>query len=340
MDFGCCSNHADGDELSRDLSEADSADRNNSLVSFSDSNESLDDKSHTLDCDYRDATPLFRAIEQEDWKGILLFLTTGKWSKSPLASSYGHMQSPSPELQARTWVTSTDNHGDVKWSQLPIHAAISYLAPLPVIQKLFELHPEGIRSADDTGNLPLHLAFGFGVADSIVSFLIKEFPQALSLRGLQNRLPIECADLGPNKTRGEIIQACQDHTRSLMMKEWDHHWKRSLADAKRKAGLKGSYSTSKKTLEDVFDEFMQVKKELEKTKEMVKNRPTMIITKTEPVPTPVAPKSVGKSPSDVSRIFTFGSNLGRRISGRRSKRKNLLHKAKTSPSPSPDVAIL
>jgi hypothetical protein len=331
MDFGCCNTVEEG------IEQIDSADRNNSLVTFSHSSsqddDSLGDKSETLDCDYRDVTPLFKAIEDEDWKGVLVFLTTGTWSNSPLTSSVTDMQSPSPDRQVRTWVTSTDKHGDVQWSQLPIHAAISYMAPLPVIQKLVELHPSGLRSADDTGNLPLHLAFGFGCPDNVVAYLIKEFPQALSLRGLQNRLPVECSDLGPNKMRGEIIQACQEHVKNFMMKDWDHHWKRSLADAKKRAGLKEPYATSNKTLEEVFEEFMEVKKQLEKTKKNAKNRPTMIITKTEPaaeamsIPSP--PKTVGHTPSDKSTVFSFVKKAGSKI----GRKRNIFSTKKSSVAP-------
>lgn len=303
MVFECCNTEDDS------IARACSADLNKSLVTFSGSHEedeSVDDRSRTFDCDYKDVTPLFKAIEDEDWKNVLVFLTTEKWGGT--LSSFAHMQSPSPEIQARTWVSSTDNKGNLQWSQLPIHAAISYMAPLPVVQKLVELHPSGLRSTDDTGNLPLHLAFGFGSPDAVVAYLIQQFPKALSLRGLQNRLPVECSDLGSNKLRGEIIKACQDHTRNLMMKEWEHHWKRTLLDANKKSGLKERYSGSNKTLEDVFEEFMEVKKELQNTKRNVRNRPTMIITKTEPVSPvyiPAAPKTVGHTPTDRTSVFSF-----------------------------------
>jgi hypothetical protein len=319
MEFGCCSTVDDGVE------NVHTADRDNSLVTCSHSgshdDDSIGQKSETLDCDYKHATPLFKAIEDEDWKGVLVFLSTGKWSNSSLTSTITGMQNPPAERQVRTWVTSTDKHGEVQWSQLPIHAAISYMAPLPIIQKIVEIHPSGLRSADDTGNLPLHLAFGFGSPDCVVAYLIKEFPQALSLRGLQNRLPVECSDLGSNKVRGEIVQACQDHVRNFMMKDWDHHWKRSLSDAKKRAGLTGTYAISNKTLEEVFDEFMEVKKELEKAKQNAKNRPTMIITKTELAETtslPSSPKTVGHTPSDKSGVFSFV----RKASSKVGKTKN------------------
>ena len=315
MDFGCCAN-----EEGRGIDGMGSSDLPNSIMTMSEESEdSFDDQANTLQSDYNiDCTPLFKAIEQEDWKGVLVFLTTGRWGSSALTSSFNHLHDRPAEHQVRTWVTCNEKNGATQWRQLPIHAAISYQAPLPVIQKLVGLHHDGLRSGDDTGNLPLHLAFGFGSPDNVVAFLIKEYPQALSVRGLQARFPIDCCDLGSNKHRAEIIRACQEHTRTCMMRDWDRHWKRSLLDAKKKAGLKEQYSVNNKTLEEVFSELMQVKIELEKTKQLAKNRPTMIITKTEPVP--LAPKSLSRTPSEMSKRFTFARTGSKLKLGRTMKR--------------------
>jgi hypothetical protein len=291
MNFTCCANI-------ESISENDSGDEMKSLVSFPDESlDSFNEQNNTLICDYRHVTPLFRAIEQENWKSVLMFLTTGRWSSSPLTSDYIHLHDPSPDRQARTWVQCTGGRGETQWRQLPLHAAISYLAPLPVVQKLVELYHYGVQSRDDTGNLPLHLAFGFGSPDNVVAYLIKEYPRALSIKGLQNRRPIDCCDLGGNKVRGEIIKACQEHTRATMVKEWDRRWKHSLEEAKKRAGLtEQPYALPAKTLDEVFDELVQVNIELKHTKELAKNRPRMIITKTEPVPQPATPKSL-RTPS-------------------------------------------
>jgi hypothetical protein len=302
MDFGCCAD--DGNVVSNDSGEL------RELETSTESQESFDDQANTLHRDYSEVTPLFRAIELEDWKGILLFLTSGRWSNSPLTSSYNHMLEPTKERQAQTWITCRGKKNELQWRQLPLHAAIAYMAPLPVVQKLVELYHDGIRSADDAGNLPLHLAFGFGAPDNVLAYLIKEYPQALSIKGLQNRRPLDCCDLGPNKARGEIISACQAHTRSLLMKDWDQHWKRSLVDARKRAGVNEPGLDNFNTIEDVFNEFMQLKLELKKTKELAKNRPTMIITKTEPVPPPEHPAhSISRAPSTVQRMLSVGKKM-------------------------------
>ena len=341
MDFACCAND------DHDLDAAESGDLHNSLMTESDEEEELvesvesaasfDDQANTLHVDYKmECTPLFKAIEQEDWKGLLFFLTTGRWNSSPLmiGLSNAHMNDRPVDHQARTWVTCREKDGSTQWRQLPIHAAISYQAPLPVVQKLVELHHDGLRSADDTGNLPLHLAFGFGSHDNVVAYLIKENPGALSIRGVQARFPIDCCDLGSNKHRAEIIRACQEHTRTCMMNDWDRHWKKILSDARRKAGVKkDDPSLSKhRTLENVFTELMQVKMELEKTKRLVHNRPTMVITKTVPLPPhQAASKSVGRSPSELSKKFTF-NRTGSKFGGKVKKMLSRTSSASVAPS--------
>lgn len=304
MDFVvCCVNEDDKGANSYTV------DITHSLMTFSDSLDSIEDQANILECDYKEVTPLFKAIEQEDWKSVLIFLTTGRWSNSSLSSSYMHMTALPADSQVRTWVKCNGGKkGENSWRQLPIHAAISYQAPLPVIQKLVENYHEGLRCKDDTGNLPLHLAFGFGCPDPVVAFLIKEFPQALSIRGLQKRKPVDCCELGPNKVRGDILRAIEQHTRVGIMKDWELHWKKSLADAQQKAGIKDPGVPADKTIEEVFSEFMQVKLELEKIRELAKSRPTMIITKTEPIPE--SPKSMVRSPSEITRMFSFGRRQG------------------------------
>jgi hypothetical protein len=121
------------------------------------------DDSDIFNTTYKRATPLFRAIENENWTGVLLFLTTGKWTQSILANPQEYMKSPSPALQVKTWVTSYDAKNIPEWSQLPLHAAISYAAPFAVIRKLVETYPKSIQCTDNEGKLD--------IATSIVAFL-------------------------------------------------------------------------------------------------------------------------------------------------------------------------
>src|SRR5689334_13789555 len=101
-----CYNPEDYDDMSR-----------RSLSTASSTDTDVSGESDALNVEYRKVTPLFRNIEKENWEGVLMFLTTGKWSTSMLSSSNDHLKSPSAEIQAKTWVTSYDREGVAEWSQ-------------------------------------------------------------------------------------------------------------------------------------------------------------------------------------------------------------------------------
>lgn len=157
------------------------------------------------ECDYDTSlTPLYEAIEERAWIAVNQFLHSGYWPESLFTDPM------SPELQARTWVTRYETRPDgskkVRWSQLPIHAAVIFGAPSVVIQQLVEAFPQSVRCTDDHRMLPLHLAFRHGSDDSVLALFLEEFPEAVNVRGYKGRLPVECAHKGPNPERGAIIQ--------------------------------------------------------------------------------------------------------------------------------------
>lgn len=157
------------------------------------------------ECDYdQDLTPLYEAIEERAWIAVNQFLHSGYWPESLFPDKM------SPEEQARTWVTRYETRPDgskkVRWSQLPIHAAVIFGAPSVIIQQLVECFPQSVRCTDDHRMLPLHLAFRHGSDDSVLALFLEEFPEAVNVRGYKGRLPVECAKKGPNPERGAIIQ--------------------------------------------------------------------------------------------------------------------------------------
>lgn len=192
-----------------------------------------------LNMSYDNATPLFRNIEKENWTGVLTFLNTGKWNTSMFTSSFDHMKSPSQQIQARTWVTFYDKKtGEPEWSQLPLHAAISYNAPHVVIQKLVEIFPKAVQCTDRESMLPIHLAFGFGCSDAIIALLLETFPASLDERGVGNRYPYECCDLGPNKIRGKVFTIIAKQTTLRAQDEYDTEWKTFTKAAMNRLNLK------------------------------------------------------------------------------------------------------
>jgi len=105
----------------------------------------IDNCGTVLECDYdRNVTNLYNAIEKRAWDSIATFLATEKWSF--LAFSKDVL---SPESQARTWVTRFDPNGKVRWSQLPIHAAIIFRAPKCVVKALVDIYPLSVQCTYD-----------------------------------------------------------------------------------------------------------------------------------------------------------------------------------------------
>lgn len=224
------------------------------------------ENSEVLNTDYRKVTPLFRNIERENWEGILTFLATGKWSNSMLSSSSAHLRCPAPEIQVKTWVTAYDRAGNAEWSQLPLHAAISYLAPYVVIQKLVELYPKAIHCTDNEGMLPIHLAFGFGAPDNILALLLEPFPASVNEKGLGDRYPYECCELGPNKVRGRVYKTVTDQVIIRTRQQIDHEWREFAIQGKKTVGLEANLDVSTKQLSEFILELLKDKKELEDLK--------------------------------------------------------------------------
>ena len=221
--------------------------------------------SEVLNTDYRKVSPLFRNIEKENWEGVLMFLNTGKWSNSLLSSSNGHLRSPGPEIQVKTWVTSYDRRGEPEWSQLPIHAAISYLAPFVVIQKLIELYPRGIHCTDNEGMLPVHLAFGFGAPDNVIALLLEPFPASINEKGLGGRYPYECCALGPHKTRGKVFRIVSEQVVARSRRDMEAELREFASQAVKTVGVKGYDLTNKEMTQFVLD-LLHDRKELDELK--------------------------------------------------------------------------
>lgn len=182
-----------------------------------------------LECDYdTQVTKLYHSIEERRWEEVLYFLETGKWYNSSIFSAFGDQGDP-PTIQARTWVTALDRDGNVRWCQLPLHAAVTFLAPFSVISKLVEVYPKSVRCADDQDMLPLHYAFRFGSEDEVLLSILEKFPQALSKRAIKHRLPVDLAKYGPRPERGRIIEYYIQAATRQAKHEWDREYEQEVA---------------------------------------------------------------------------------------------------------------
>jgi hypothetical protein len=255
-------------------------------------------ESQVLNTDYRRVTPLFQAIEKENWEGVHRFLTSGKWNDSLFTSSNSHLQSPSKEIQVKTWVTSYNRRGKVaEWSQLPLHAAISHKAPFVVINMLVQLYPKGIQCTDQEGMLPIHLAFGFGASDQVLALLLEPFPSAMSVKGLGGRLPYECCDLGPNKVRGHVYKIATAQAKETALTEIDQEWRDFTMAAKKTVGLEEPLEIGNKKLTEFILDLLKDRKELEHRKK----REAVISAAAKKNKSPRSPSNGASSPRSPGR---------------------------------------
>ena len=190
-----------------------------------DEEEEEEDDTVMLECDYDTCpTKLYQSVEDKKWEEIAFFLDTGSWNNTlwlACGGIWGGNEPDPPRVEARTWVTALDSNGRVRWCQLPLHAAITFQAPLSIVQKLLEVYPKSARCADDQGLLPLHYAFRFGAPDDVVGCILQAFPQAIRKRAAKNRLPLDLAPFSSKPERGYIIDRFVDSAVKEAKVLWD-----------------------------------------------------------------------------------------------------------------------
>ena len=191
-----------------------------------------DDRTATFECDYdNNPTGLYQAMENQAWLPALEFFETGKWPNSILSSSIFATEDPIPaEKQARTWVTRYEADGRVRWSQLPIHAAIIFKAPFKIVQILVTLYPQGVRCTDDQHMLPLHLAIKHGADDNVLRLLIEYFPEAIATKEAKGRLPTQIE--GPRHDRTKTLEAFVAYTAKTVEKQLEKRFEADIFDLK------------------------------------------------------------------------------------------------------------
>eukprot|EP00934_Nitzschia_sp_Nitz4_P005370 Nitzschia sp. Nitz4//scaffold143_size57137//44022//45086//NITZ4_006520-RA/size57137-processed-gene-0.53-mRNA-1//-1//CDS//3329536464//5360//frame0 len=154
------------------------------------------------ECDYdKNPTSLYEGIENKAWVPVMTFLETGEWERGVF---FFRVTDPLPPArQAKTWVTRFEGEGQVRWSQLPLHAAIIFGAPMAVVRALINLFPQAVRCTDDQHMLPLHIAIRYGADDTLIHCLLSEFPESIFTKDIRGRLPTEIE--GPRTDRNKII---------------------------------------------------------------------------------------------------------------------------------------
>lgn len=182
--------------------------------------EDMEDPVMEVNYDSNEVTYLYQAIEDKAFMAAIDFLESGK---------------PEVAIEVQTWVTRYEKAvpNKIRWSQLPLHAALVFKAPLKVIQLLVKHYPKAIRCTDDQSMLPLHLAFRHGASDNTLHMLLKEFPQAINARDYKGRDPLMYAPMGDAWKKGEIISMYVEN-KTGMEKSTDSELEKSLeAESKR-----------------------------------------------------------------------------------------------------------
>jgi hypothetical protein len=222
-----------------------------------------------LECDYdTQCTKLYKLIEDKQWEEVLYYIETGKFYDTSIFTPLFGKEPDPPFVQARTWVTALDETGDVRWCQLPLHAAVTFRAPYSVVKKLVDTYPKSVRCADDQDMLPLHYAFRFGSEDDVMALLIERFPQAIGKRAAKDRLPLDMAQYSPKPERGIIIEYFVDNAVRTAKVGWDNEYERKVAGIRNEADstLKNELVSSKKKLREAEKLLTEAREEMDAIK--------------------------------------------------------------------------
>ena len=125
-----------------------------------------------LVCDYdQNVTVLYELLESSQWDQVRLRCRTH------------------PE-EVQTWIVRRAGP-QTRWKLLPLHAAVIFQAPAPVIEGMLKEYPIAAGKRDDQGMLPLHLAFRHKQEESMVRLLLAQYPQAVMVKDRRDRLPLD-----------------------------------------------------------------------------------------------------------------------------------------------------
>jgi ankyrin repeat protein len=133
-------------------------------------------KDETLECDFdKNPSDLYMCLMHKDWS-------------NSIRRCVQH-----PE-EAKTWIYRKENTGILRWKLLPIHAAIIFNAPVPVIDTLLHAYAEGAGCKDDQGMVPLHLAIRMNSDHTVVENLVAAQPESVKAQDRKGRTPRALAE--------------------------------------------------------------------------------------------------------------------------------------------------
>lgn len=143
----------------------------------------------------RNPTGLYIAVHTKNW--ALALQRVGSYPKEAgiwvsrmeddsNGSTNGGMSSPRAKQKL---IPTLLGQRPVRWRMLPLHAAVLFSAPVPVIKAIIKANPNACSSPDDQGMVPLHLAFRAGVTEDVVVTLVEACPESIEMVDYKGRLP-------------------------------------------------------------------------------------------------------------------------------------------------------
>lgn len=154
------------------------------------------------ECDYdMNPTVLYQAIEAKQWDYAVTLFKANKCAK-----------------QSATWVVRKETNGKLRWRLLPLHAAVIFGSPLPLVECLLEDYPTAAQCKDDQGMLPLHLAFRNEGTSSweIIEELLTAYPQAIFVKDRKGRTPLDCGiQLSGNNSSSVSVSSAPQQSKTF-----------------------------------------------------------------------------------------------------------------------------
>ena len=158
--------------------------------------------------------PTIAASESGDQSDISVSVHEADYDKNPTKlfvlvnkkrwdEALTHLKNKPSESSVWIYKTHTDTN-NIRWRLLPLHAALVFKAPDPLIQALIQANPSGAGEPDDRGLTPLHLAFRHSSSDLVLYLLLQAAPESITKRDPKGRVPIQLIETTSNKSYNSI----------------------------------------------------------------------------------------------------------------------------------------
>jgi len=114
--------------------------------------------------------------------------------------------------------------GAITWrkipgGQLPLHAACTWQASLPVVGFLIAANPQAVKLKDYLGNLPLHCACFSGASEDIIESLLCTHPKAVDVRNSKGSTPLDIVRRLSHNNRKNVLNLIERVSLELLKKK-------------------------------------------------------------------------------------------------------------------------